>query len=485
MRFLRKSLIGFFLCSVVAAILVYAGDMVLNALLEKAAQPGRTSPNKERIFAVNVVTATPRTEQPKLTAFGDVRSRRILDIRAALSGQVIKLSSEFVEGGQVEQGQFLARIDPADIEDKLARAAADLRDAAAEQREAVAAVALAQDEVAAAQEQTLLRQKALQRQTDLQTRGVGTASLVEAAELAALTARQAVLAKRHLLAQATARVDQAATRISRAHISRDEAERRLSDTEITADFDGTLSAVGLVEGGLVSANELLAQLIDPVSLEVAFRVSTAQYARLMDNNGRLLEVQVTVKLDVFGTNLVTTGRLSRDSAIVGVGQTGRLLFAALDQPVGLKPGDFVTVEVSEPALHHVIRLPATALNAAGEVLVLGEDDRLAVQAIELLRRQGGDVLVRAPALRGAEVVAQRSPLLGAGIKVRPLRDSNDKVPKEPDMLELTAERRAKLVAYVMANKRIPKAAKQRILGQLEKPKVPARVVERIESRMGG
>jgi hypothetical protein len=51
--------------------------------------------------------------------------------------------------------------------------------------------------------------------------------------------------------------------------------------------------------------------------------------------------------------------------------------------------------------------------------------------------------------------------------------------------EALAERKAKLVAFVTANKRMPAAAKQRILGQLEKPKVPARMVERIESRMGG
>jgi hypothetical protein len=188
---------------------------------------------------------------------------------------------------------------------------------------------------------------------------------------------------------------------------------------------------------------------------------------------------------VFGTDLVSSGQLTRDSAAVGDGQTGRLIFARIDQPVGLKPGDFVTVEVTEPPLNYVIRLPSSALDAAGEVLILGEEDRLQVRPVQLLRRQGDDVLVRAPDLLGAEIVAQRSPLLGVGIKVRPLRATDDKAPKAPDMVELTAERKAKLVAFVTANKRMPAAAKQRILGQLEKPKVPARMVERIESRMGG
>ena len=40
-------------------------------------------------------------------------------------------------------------------------------------------------------------------------------------------------------------------------------------------------------GRLVSANEQLAQLVDLNALEVSFRVSTQQYARLLDGDGRL------------------------------------------------------------------------------------------------------------------------------------------------------------------------------------------------------
>ena len=177
---------------------------------------------------------------------------------------------------------------------------------------------------------------------------------------------------------------------------------------------------------MVSVNERLAQLIDPAALEVAFRISTAQYARLLDDSGVLRQAPVKVTLTVFGTDLVSSGQLTRDSAAVGDGQTGRLIFARIDQPVGLKPGDFVTVEVTEPPLNYVIRLPSSALDAAGEVLILGEEDRLQVRPVQLLRRQGDDVLVRAPDLLGAEIVAQRSPLLGVGIKVRPLRATDDK-----------------------------------------------------------
>jgi hypothetical protein len=112
MRFLRQSLTGLFLCSVAIAVLLYAGDLIKTALDEKAARADRPSQSRERVFAVNVIAASPGTVRPVLTAFGDVKSRRTLEIRAALSGQVVELSENFVEGGQVAQGQLLGSILP-------------------------------------------------------------------------------------------------------------------------------------------------------------------------------------------------------------------------------------------------------------------------------------------------------------------------------------------------------------------------------------
>ena len=83
------------------------------------------------------------------------------------------------------------------------------------------------------------------------------------------------------------------------------------------------------------------------------------------------------------------------------------------------------------------------------------------------------------------MVEARSPLLGAGISVRPLRPEQADTPAEPEMVELTDERRARLVAFVEANQRMPAEAKQRVLARLAEARVPAQMVARLESRMGG
>ncbi|MEO1604457.1 MAG: HlyD family efflux transporter periplasmic adaptor subunit [Pseudomonadota bacterium] len=484
MRFLRQSLIGIFLAALTFGLLAYAAQMVIGAIQERMAESSRVPPQRERVFVVNVVMAEIGTHTPYLEAFGEVKSRRTLEVRSAASGWVTELSEVFEDGGSVKRGQVLMRIDPTDAQAALARAEADLLDAQAELRDAERLIVLAHDEEAAAREQSVLRDRAYERQKDLETRGVGTAAAVESAELSASSARQAVLASRQSVAQAEARIDQAKTTLTRAEIALEEAERMLDDTTLVAPFDGTLSDASMVEGRLVTQNEKLAELIDPDALEVSFRVSTAQYARLLDSDGALRRAELEATLVVSGIDLTTTGQITRASAATGDGQTGRLVFATLDRAVGFKPGDFVNVRVQEQPIDTVVRLPSSAYDPAGAVLVLGEGDRLERLTATLVRRQGDVVLVSGPDLEGREIVQSRSPLLGPGILVRPVR--RGAVPEQagPEMVELSDERRARLVAFVEGNSRMPAEAKARVLARLNEPSVPVRMVQRIESQMG-
>ena len=65
-------------------------------------------------------------------------------------------------------------------------------------------------------------------------------------------------------------------------------------------------------GRLVTQSEVLGRLIDPTALEVSFRVSGAQYARLLDARGALRPAEVTVTLDLDGSKVAARGRLARE-----------------------------------------------------------------------------------------------------------------------------------------------------------------------------
>ncbi|PRY24336.1 multidrug resistance efflux pump [Aliiruegeria haliotis] len=496
MLFLRRSLTGLFLLSLTLGLLAYAGGVFFDALEERANRESRQRPARERIISVNSVEAQPGSVIPVISTFGEIQSRRSLEIRAGTGGRIVQLSENFESGAQVEAGALLALVDPKDAESAVEVARTDLEEAETELADAERNLALVRDELAATQAQADLRTQALQRQRDLAARGVGTEAAVETAALAEASAKQAVVGRRMSEAAAETRVGQAKSRLNREKLALAVALRDLEDHEVRATFNGTLSDVTVVEGGLVSQNERLGALIDPTALEVAFRLSTTQYARLLDDAGDLIGAPVRVTLDVLELDLEATGRITRVNALVGEGQTGRQLFARLDQFAGFRPGDFVSVSIEEPELRGVVRLPATALDAANTVLVIGEDSRLEVAEVSLLRRQGDDVIVRADDIAGARIVAERTPLIGPGIRVKDL--SADRAPEmagtdattpqpmgEDETVELTDERRAALIAAVEGNTRMPADAKERILSRLRQDRVPASMVERIESRMGG
>src|SRR6056297_679158 len=465
MRFLRQGLLGLFILSLTAGLLGYAGYVLRDAVEARMARDTAAPERRERVFAVRTTTAGATTVTPRLAAFGRIESRRTLDIRAQVAGEIVELAEGFVEGGTVEAGQFLARIDPAD--------------ARAEAREADRALLLAQDELAAREQQVSLQARALARQRDLEERGVGTLTAIESAEFNVVQARQAVLASRQALAVAEARVDRSATAVSRAELALAEAGRRLDETRLTAGFSGRLSEVSAVEGGIVAVGEQIARLVDGRALEVAFRVSTAQYTRLLDAGGALLPLPVTATLDSAGTTIQATGRIARESAALAEGESGRMIFAALDRAPALKPGDFVRVSVEESPLESVVRLPASALGGDGTVLAVDDGNRLELLPVTLLRRQGNDVLLGAPGVAGREIVTERSPALGPGLKVRRIREGAG------DTMSLSDERRARLRARVEADTALPEDERRRLLADLARPRVPARTIARIEARAGG
>ncbi len=359
MRFIMRSVTGLALLALTLGLLALAAGEIRTAIAARQAAAVAQPPAAERVYPVNAAPLDPVTARPVLTAYGDLQSARQLELRAATGGTLTELAPGFRDGGRVRAGETLYRIDPADARAVLALAESDLADARAEEADAQASLGISREELAAGERQRGLRAQALTRALDLRGRGVGSEAERETAEIALATAEQIVTGLRLELARAEARIDRAAIARDRAAIARDEAARALAETQEAAPFDGYLTEVAAVPGRLVSENEKLGLLLDPTALEVAFRVSNAEFARLIDADGELLPLEVSASLDVEGIELGVPGLLDRAGASTGVGQTGRLVYARLDTDrLGmLRPGDFLTVRVAEPALADVAVVP--------------------------------------------------------------------------------------------------------------------------------
>ncbi len=418
MKSMTRGLLGLFLAGLTAALLLAVVTVVMSALSDSGSQKHAGAGGHERIFVVNVKKLVPTRTTPMIETFGEVVSGRTLELRAASSGTLVQMADSFREGGVVHKGELLFQTDPATAKAKAALATTALEDAKAELSEAQEALGISEDELRAAQHQYDLRVQVLERQKSLRKRGVGTETAQETAALAASAADQAALVKRQALANAKFRINRAKIALARSQINATEARRILAETSQYAKFDGVLSDVTGDLGGLVNANERLARLIDPTALEVAFRVSNAEFLRLTGADKNYTHTKVSVTFG--GQKDQITAMVDRVNAAVGVGQTGRELYALLDpvKAINARPGDFVSILLQEPALENVAVLPATAASAMGEVLILGKGDRLEAKKVKILRKQGNQIIIALGNLAGREVVLERAPQLGVGIKVK-------------------------------------------------------------------
>ncbi len=492
MKLLTRGLGGIFLFALTLGILLLAGGQIFLAMrdAQNDSAAGRTP--RERMFSVNVDMLESVTVKPVITSYGNVESWRSLELRTSVAGKLVELAPEFRDGGSVTAGQVLFQIDPAKLGTAAALAESDLAEAEAEVADAAAALLLTQAEIDAAEAQLELRTQALERQQDLQARGVSTDPEVEAAVLARSAAETALVGRKQAYAQAVTRASRSEITLDRKEIALAEARRMLAESTVTASFDGVMSEVTAVLGRLVSANEKLGTLIDPSALEVSFRVSNTQFARLLDEDGQLRPSKVRLILVHGSTRVEVDGKIERAGAEVGEGQIGRLLYARLlgaDASV-LRPGDFLTVEIPEPALENVAIIPASAATADGRILLLGDGDRLEEVTVQILRRQGDEIIISEAPFERTYVI-ERSSQIGAGIQVKPLEpvSAEDAAataaapPAEPEMIVLDDERRAKLIAFIEANENMAAESKTRILGELAAPEVSLELVERFEAKM--
>ncbi|TRW99320.1 HlyD family efflux transporter periplasmic adaptor subunit [Paracoccus sp. M683] len=420
MRFLLRSLGGLFITAVTIGLLFLAAFQIWAALEQARTGGPGGRPMQEQAFTVQLVTLTPATVHPVMQVFGTVESRRRLELRAGASGRITFLSPDLHEGGLVAAGQRLVQTDPSAAQAALDTGLAAQAEAQAALEDARRDVLIATDDLAAARIQAELRRAAFDRQRSLADRGLGTSTDRETAELAASGAEQAVLSRQSALANAQSAVSTAELAVRRNQIDLTEARRTLDLTEVRASFAGRVTDVAVVEGGLVSQNEQLAQILDPDALEVQIPLSLQQYSRLVVGDAVLVGTPVRIVLDGSAGRIAVDAHLDRAAASVAEGAAGRTVFARLDQPdPRLRPGDFVTVEIDEPPLANAAVIPAAAVGADGAVLVVGADDRLGAYPVSVLRRQGDDVVIAVSAeLVGARIVAERAPQLGTGILVR-------------------------------------------------------------------
>ena len=147
MRFFGRSLIGLFMIALTVGLLALGGNTISTAFQDRWSKEVKKRPARERVFSTDVITAMITNIEPTINSFGEIRSNRTLELRAPSGGTVVMLSDSFEEGGIVNKGELLLKIDPADAQTGVDVARADLAEAEVQLADARGSLQLAEDEL--------------------------------------------------------------------------------------------------------------------------------------------------------------------------------------------------------------------------------------------------------------------------------------------------------------------------------------------------
>jgi len=491
MKFIPRAFTGIALGLITLGLIGTAGWRLHSAV--SGATKKQRPPARERIYAVDVGTLSPARISPTITAYGQIQTWNSLEIRAPAAGPIIEISSNFRDGLTVAVGELLFRIDPELSERRVIDAKAALAQANFELSEATLSLSHVEAELRSAKAQIAVRASDLARKSSLFVKKLTTSTVVDDATLALSASRQATFAKQQAVLAAKSRIDKSKASVERAQLTLKDARQTLSETSYRAPYSGRFTDVSATVGRRVSANEKLGVLIDPKALEVSFQVRNGDFGQLLDPSAtnKLARLPVKVLLDLSGKTIAVDGVLDRTAAVAG-GQAGQTVYAKLNaaHSTVLRPGDFVTVEITEPVLSGVAVIPTAAATNDGRILLVNKSGRLSEHEASIIRRQGDKLVVGAVPF-GRQFVRLRLPFLAPGIKVKPrntIMPATAQAPSRPstkseDGVAIDEAKRAALIKLVKASSGMSQDRQTRMLEELAKAKPSRRIVERLERRL--
>jgi membrane fusion protein (multidrug efflux system) len=337
---------------------------VCTSLPAAAQQQGRPPP------AVTVMTLQPQEVTLTTTLPGRVVASATAEVRPQVAGIIIERL--FQEGGSVEAGDVLYRIDPASYK---------------------AAVAQADASVAQAQAQLNAAQKDETRQQELASRNVASTAALDLA---------------------TAERDAALAALQAAQAQRNATQIELDRTRITARLSGEIGRSLTSQGALVTASQAspmaVIRNIDRVYVDVTQSAAEIIAWRRGNLGARIGDGMQQVTLTLADGSLYDqTGTLTAAEPDVNE-QTGVVVLRmSFDNPDKLLlPGMYVQVKMPTQTVENVFLIPQEAVSRDRRgkpvAMVVGSGDVVEQRELTVLQDMGSDWVVSEGLSAGDRIV---------------------------------------------------------------------------------
>jgi len=280
----------------------------------------------DRAFSVSVVRPYPERYTPIIRLNGTVLSQTQTQVTPQVGGRVTYVNPQFKQGGTLNKGDVIFRIDPQDYQLAVEQAQANIAAAQSDLRIMQAEVKMARKEW-----------------TDL----------FPDDPIPDLAAREPQLAS-------------AQARLDGARAAKKTAELALRRTRVNAAFDAKVLATTLDIGQVIAPNQSVGQLFALDNIEISVPVSTDDLQILTPSIGREAELIFS------GGEAAQKGQIVRQDSILDARTRLATLFVKPESAHDLTVGSFVDVSIAGPETNNALRLPKTALSGKDRVWVVSE-----------------------------------------------------------------------------------------------------------------
>jgi multidrug efflux system membrane fusion protein len=293
--------------TVTAAVL--ASALLLTACEQPAAPP-------EPIRPVRVITAAPQVYESRSGYTGEVRARYETNLAFRVGGKIV---ARYVEiGSEVKKGALLARLDPEDTRLAIQNARAQMSAAQANFNQA---------------------------QTELgRYRKLFDSKVVSQAELDR---------RQNTYNTAEAQLDSARSQMR-------VAQNQMDYTELHADADGVVTAIGVESGQVVAAGQTVMKIARPEEKEVVFNVAENRLDEL--RQATAIAISLWAQPDKEYAGVVREIAPGADPAT----RTYAVKVSVRTPPSGMRLGMTATVSIVRRADASVVALPLAALYQDGD-----------------------------------------------------------------------------------------------------------------------
>lgn len=372
-------------------LLVLMGGFFGFSMLVATKPQTKPAENREITWSVAAQKVAYEIYQPRISAFGELRPRREVNLRALVSGEVIATSAGFEDGAQVSKGDVLLEIDPFTYENQLADARAQLKGAKAVLKERQAAAKLARQEKARAQK--LFKKGTVSQKT---VDDKNTDATIKAA-----------------------RAEQQQSAVDRINVQVKKAKRDLANTKVIAPFSGFLANITAREGRVLNPNDQVGVLLDSDNFDVVFNLSDAEYGRFLERNSEVIGRPINIVWQLGGERIELKAEIERVGAQISQATRGVDVYARIDGklPSNLRGGAFVTVELLAQPVPDVMAISKDALYG-DNTLYLIENGRLTRKTIADFIDDGAQVLLRSGLNVGDMVLMTRFNEAAPGVAVK-------------------------------------------------------------------